>query len=150
RRAQYRDGEEKDITVGNVIASLHPHLTTRALKEDNKPDPQIHIHVYIHNACWCDHEKRFQAVQFGLLVAEKGYYEACWESRLAAKRREIGYALEKDGKGRWEMTAVQPSVISKFSRRRFVEIIPEAERRGITDGAGRKNLGRLTRQDKGV
>ena len=149
RRAEYRDGEEKDITVGNLIASVHPHLTTRKLKEDNKPDPQIHLHCFVHNACWADHEQRFQAVQFGGFVAAKGYYEACWESRLAAKLREIGYELAKDGKGRWELTAVAPSVTAKFSRRRFAEILPEAKRRGIEDAAGRKHLGRLTRQAKG-
>src|SRR5262249_24117716 len=54
-----RGGEQSDITVGNLIASIHPHLTTRPLKEDKKPDPQIHDHVYVHNACWADHEERF-------------------------------------------------------------------------------------------
>ena len=124
RRAEHRDGEEKDVTVGNLIASLHLHLTTRPLKEDKKPDPQIHVHAFLQNACWAQHEERFQAVQFGPLVAEKAYYEAAWESRLAAKLRAIGYELAKDGKGRWELTAVQPLVNAKFSRRRFEEILP--------------------------
>jgi conjugative relaxase-like TrwC/TraI family protein len=144
-----RGGQQTDITVGNLIASLHPHLTTRELKEDKKPDPQIHLHVYAHNVCWADHEERFQAVQFGGLVADKGYYEAAWESRVAAKMREIGYEVEKDGQGRWELSAVPDSVNARFSRRRFAEILPEAEKRGITDAAGRKNLGRQTRQAKG-
>ena len=83
RCAGYRDGEEKNITVGNMIASLHQHLTTRPLKEDKKPDCQIHMHVYFQNACWANHENRFQAVQFEPFVTAKGYYEAAWESRLA-------------------------------------------------------------------
>ncbi len=124
RRAAYRDGEEKDITVGNMIASLHLHLTTRPLKEDKKPDPQIHVHTWCANASWAGHENRFQAVQFVPLVAEKAFYEAAWESRLAAKMREIGYQVAKDGKGRWELTAVPAAVNTKFSRRRFVEILP--------------------------
>ena len=73
--------------------------------------------AYLHNACWAEHRAACQAVQFGPLVAEKAYYEAAWEGRLAAKLRAIGYELAKDGKGRWELTAVQPSVNAKFSRR---------------------------------
>jgi conjugative relaxase-like TrwC/TraI family protein len=144
-----RNGKEEDITVGNLIASLHLHTTTRPLKEDGKPDPQIHIHAYVHNVCWAEHEQRWQAVQFGTIKADGRYFEAAFEARLAAKARQLGFEVARDGKGRWEISGVPESVLTKFSRRRFEEILPEAERRGITDGEGRSRLGRLTRQGKG-
>jgi conjugative relaxase-like TrwC/TraI family protein len=143
-----RSGQERDVTVGNLVASLFLHDTSRPLKEDGKPDPQLHMHVYVHNVCWAEHEGRWQAVQFGTLKADGPYLEAALEARLAAKVRSLGYDVARDGKGRWEMTAVLPSVNQKFSRRRFGEVLPEAERRGITDGEGRSKLGRLTRQGK--
>src|SRR5207248_814388 len=68
---------------------------------------------------------------------------------LAAKVQErLGLQVARDGKGRWELVGVPATVNRKFSRRRFEEILPEAERRGITDGEGRSKLGRLTRQGK--
>ncbi len=143
-----RAGQDSDVVTGNLVGSLFLHDTTRPLKEDGKPDPHPHGHAYIFNRTWAAHEKRWQAAQLGDLHLDGRYFEAAFQARLAARVEQLGYAVERDGKGSWEIVGVAPSVNHKFSRRRFQEILPEAERLGITDGAGRSTLAKRTRQDK--
>lgn len=143
-----RAGQDSDVVTGNLVGSLFLHDTTRPLKEDGKPDPHPHGHAYIFNRTWAAHEKRWQAAQLGDLHLDGRYFEAAFEARLAAKVEQLGYAVERDGKGSWEIAGVPASVNLKFSRRRYQEILPEAERLGITDGEGRATLAKRTRQDK--
>ncbi len=143
-----RDGQDGDAVTGNLVAALFAHDTTRPLKEDCKPDPHLHIHAYCFNRTWAEHEGRWQAAQLYDLHLDRPYLEAAFQARLGARLRQLGYSLERDGKGSWEIAGVPLSVNHKFSRRRFKEILPEAERRGIADGRGRSALAKLTRQDK--
>src|SRR5579884_1340148 len=143
-----RRGQDGNVVTGGMAAALFPHDTTRPLKEDNKPDPHPHIHAYIFNRTWAPHEKRWQAAQLGDLHLDRPYLEAAFQARLGARVQQLGYEVERDGKGSWEIVGVPQSVNLKFSRRRFQEILPEAERLGITDGAGRSTLAKRTRQDK--
>jgi hypothetical protein len=144
-----RAGQDGNAVTGNLVAALFSHDTTRPLKEDGKPDPHLHIHAYCFNRTWAEHEGRWQAAQLGDLHLDRPYLEACFEARLGARLRGMGYELERDGKGSWEIAGVPESVNHKFSRRRFQEILPEAERRGITDPAAKAQLASLTRQKKG-
>ncbi len=143
-----RAGQDSDVVTANLVGSLFLHDTTRPLKEDGKPDPHPHGHAYIFNRTWAAHEKRWQAAQLGDLHLDGRYFEAAFQARLAARVEQLGYEVERDGKGSWEIVGVAPSVNLKFSRRRFQEILPEAERLGITDGTGRSTLAKRTRQDK--
>ncbi len=143
-----RAGQDGDVVTGNLAGSLFMHDTTRPLKEDNKPDPHPHGHAYLFNRTWAAHEKRWQAAQLGDLHLDRPYFEAACRGATGARLRQMGFVLESDGKGSWEIVGVPESVNVKFSRRRYQEILPEAERLGITDGAGRATLGKRTRQDK--
>jgi conjugative relaxase-like TrwC/TraI family protein len=143
-----RGGQDGNAVTGNLVAALFSHDTTRPLKEDGKPDPHLHIHAYCFNRTFAPHEDRWQAAQLGDLHLDGRYLEAAFEARLAARLRQMGYVLERNGKGSWEIAGVPDSVNQKFSRRRFKEILPEAERRGIADGQGRSTLAKLTRQGK--
>lgn len=143
-----RGGQDSNVVTGNLVGSLFLHDTTRPLKEDGKPDPHPHGHAYIFNRTWAAHEKRWQAAQLGDLHLDGRYFEAAFQARLAARIEQLGYPVERDGKGSWEIAGVPPSVNLKFSRRRYQEILPEAERLGITDGEGRATLAKRTRQDK--
>jgi conjugative relaxase-like TrwC/TraI family protein len=143
-----RAGQDSDLVTANLVGSLFMHDTTRPLKEDNKPDPHPHGHAYICNRTWAAHENRWQAAQLGDLHLDGRYFEAAFKARLGHRLNQLGYVLERDGKGGWEIAGVPASVNLKFSRRRFQEILPEAERLGITDGAGRATLGKRTRQEK--
>lgn len=142
-----RGGQDADVVTGNLVGSLFLHDTTRPLKEDGKPDPHPHGHAYIFNRTWAPHENRWQAAQLGDLHLDGRYFEAAFEARLAARVRELGYDVQRDGKGSWEIVGVPVSVSEKFSRRTFQEIEPEAKRRGLS-GAAKAKLASQTRLKK--
>jgi conjugative relaxase-like TrwC/TraI family protein len=144
-----RRGQNGDVVTGNLVGSLFLHDTTRPLKEDGKPDPHPHGHAYIFAKTWAEHEKRWQNAQLFDLHLDRPYIEAAFEARLGARLRKLGYELEADGKGSWEIVGVPTSVNEKFSRRTRKEIEPEAKRRGITDPAEKAQLASRTRQKKG-
>ncbi len=144
-----RGGRDGNTATGNLVAALFFHETTRPLKEDAKPDPHLHIHAYCFNRTWAEHEGRWQAAQLGDLHLDGRYLEAAFEARLGARMRQLGYSLDRDGKGSWQLTGCPSSVSEKFSRRTFKEIEPEARRLGLT-GAAKAQLASLTRQKKGA
>ncbi len=143
-----RGGQDGNSVTGNLVAALFLHETTRPLKEDGKPDPHFHIHAYCFNRTWAEHEGRWQAAQLGDLHLDGRYLEAAFEARLGARLRQLGYSLDRDGKGSWQLAGCPATVSEKFSRRTFKEIEPEARRLGLT-GAAKAQLASLTRQKKG-
>ncbi len=142
-----RGGQDGNAVTGNLAAALFLHETTRPLKEDGKPDPHLHIHAYIFNRTWAEHENRWQAAQLGDLHLDGRYLEAAFEARLGARLRGMGYALARDGKGSSEIAGVPGPVIDKFSRRKF-EVEAEARKRGVTDPAAKAQLASQTRLKK--
>ena len=139
-----KGGANEDRVTGNLIWCEHVHWTTRPV--DGKPDMQLHVHATVINATWCDVEKRWKAVQFGDVVRDKGYYQAAYHARLAAKLKAIGYGIEKDGNS-FRLAGIERSTDKKFSRRTGV-IESEAERLGIKDESSKAKLGRRTREKK--
>ena len=79
-----RGGQQGTEKVGNLVASLFTHDTTRAL-EDGAPDPHDHIHAYLHNCAWVPREQRWQAIDTHEMHIDRPYYEAAFEARLAKK-----------------------------------------------------------------
>src|SRR5262249_22451971 len=140
-----RNGQQGSVITGNLAAALFLHDTTRPLKEDGKPDPHLHIHGYIFSRTWAPHENRWQNAELFDLHLDRPYLEAACEARLGARLRQMGYDMDRDGKGSWVLSGVPRSVDEKFSRRTFKEIEPEAKRRGITDPAVKAQLAGLTR-----
>jgi conjugative relaxase-like TrwC/TraI family protein len=143
-----RSGQDDDVLTGNLVGCLFLHDTTRPLKEDGRPDPHPHGHAYVFNRTWAEHEKRWQAAQLAGLHLDGRYFEAAFEARLASRLRRLGYELQGDGKGSWEIVGVPKTVRDKFSRRTLREIEPEAKKRGITDPEAKAQLASLTRQKK--
>jgi conjugative relaxase-like TrwC/TraI family protein len=142
-----RGRQDANVVTGNLAAALFFHETTRPLEEDSKPDPHLHIHAYVFNRTWAPHEKRWQAAQLGDLHLDGRYFESAFEARLGARLRQLGYVLEANDKGSFEIVGVPASVNEKFSRRTFKEIEPEARKRGLT-GAAKANLAKETRLEK--
>jgi len=142
-----RNGQNGDVVTGNLVGSLFLHDTTRPLKEDGKPDPHPHGHAYIFARTWAPHENRWQNAQLYDLHLDRPYLEAAFEARLGKRLQQLGYTLESDGKGSWEIVGVPQSVNDKFSRRAF-EIEAEAKKRGITNPAAKAKLASQNRLKK--
>ncbi|MFM7315390.1 MAG: MobF family relaxase, partial [bacterium] len=139
-------GTDFDRTTGNMIWADFEHSTSRQVA-GQAPDPHRHIHCVCMNLTFDPVENRFKAAQFGDVMRDAPYWEAVFESRLAAKIKSLGYEIERNEGRNWEIAGIPRSVITKFSKR-TEEIETEAERLGITDPKQKAELGAKTRASK--
>jgi len=144
-----KGGKFEDRASGNMVWAEFIHRTTRPVTDDagvSLPDPQLHCHAVAFNCSYDTVEDRFKAGEFSNLVANKGYYQAAFHSRLAQNLAALGYGIERDGNS-FALAGIDKATAEKFSRR--TEIIEqEAERLGITDAKAKGDLGRKTREGK--
>jgi TrwC relaxase len=61
------------------------------------PDPHFHIHAYVLNATFDREENRWKAGLFRDLVANKPYWEASFNVRLAERLVEHGNGIRRTG-----------------------------------------------------
>lgn len=143
-----KKGADHDRTTGNLIWAEHIHKTARPVTTDDKQtvDPHLHAHATVFNATYDDVEKRWKAIQLGDIVRDKGYYQAAFHARMAAKLKELDYSIRKDGNS-FKLAGISRETVDKFSQRHRV-INEEAGRRGVTDGEGKAKIARRSREKK--
>jgi conjugative relaxase-like TrwC/TraI family protein len=105
---------DEDRTTGNAVWATFVHDTTRPV--DGMPDPHLHIHAYVLNATFDEKETRWKAGLFRDLVADKSYWEASFNARLANRLAAHGYGIRRT-QNHFELASVERSTIEKFSRR---------------------------------
>jgi hypothetical protein len=145
RGRPHRTVTDYDITTGNVLTAAFDHGTARP-EDGFLPDPHWHKHLLIWNATQTA-DGGMRAAQFGNIVRDKGYYEAAFYSRLAAKTEALGFKIDRRGGKEWEIAGVLQSMIDTFSKRTN-RIESVAEERGITVEAEKARLGAKTRSKK--
>lgn len=139
-----KNNSRDDRDTSNMVWAEFIHRTARPV--DGIPDPQLHCHAVAFNATFDPVEERWKAGEFSSLVAQKGYYQAAFHSRLAERLATLGYGIERDGNS-FRLAGIDAATSKKFSRRTDV-IEAEAERLGITDAATKSQLGQRTREGK--
>ncbi|MGD0816185.1 MAG: MobF family relaxase [Verrucomicrobiota bacterium] len=136
-----KDGDRK---TGVLAWAEIIHLTARP--EGGIPDPHLHSHCYVFNATWDDVEKKWKALQMGLINDEADYYDRAAAMRLAANLKALGLEIVPT-KDAFEIAGISRDLIEKFSRR--TKTIEEyAEKRGITDPVEKAKIAALTRERK--
>jgi conjugative relaxase-like TrwC/TraI family protein len=139
-----KDGADEDRVTANLVSANFIHRTTRPI--DGLPQPHLHCHSTVFNATFDTAEDKWKAAQTVALFRDKGYYQAAFDSRLALKLKELGYAPERDG-NTFRLAGIDKALTNRFSQR--TEIIEaEAKRLGITDAKAKGELGRRTREKK--
>ncbi len=81
------------------------------------PDPQLHTHVLIVNQTKISNKHR--AIFSDVLYANQALINQIYQNELARNIHNLGYELEYDGKGKWEIAGITQEHIRKFSKRRF-------------------------------
>ena len=136
-----KDGDRK---TGVLVWAEIIHLTARP--EGGIPDPHLHSHCYVFNATWDGVEKKWKALQMGLIHEEADYFDRAAAHRLAANLRELGLEIVAT-KDAFEIAGISRELIEKFSKR--TKTIEEyAEKRGITDPVEKAKIAALTRERK--
>jgi TrwC relaxase len=84
-------------------------------------------------------ENRWKAGQFRALIADKGYFQEYFHTRLAQRLMESGYNLRRTNRGwhQWELACITDREVELFSKRNELidtlseerESTPEEERR---------------------
>jgi conjugative relaxase-like TrwC/TraI family protein len=139
-----KGGADEDRVTANLVSANFVHRTTRPI--DGLPQPHLHCHSTVFNATFDTAEDRWKAAQTVALFRDKGYYQAAFDSRLALKLKDLGYAPERDG-NTFRLAGIDKALTNRFSQR--TEIIEaEAKRLGITDAKVKGGLGRRTREKK--
>jgi conjugative relaxase-like TrwC/TraI family protein len=137
-------GKAEDRLTGNMAWAEFVHFTGRPV--NGVPDPQLHAHCFVFNACWDEREAAWKAGQFRDLKRDAPYWQAAFRVRLANRLQDLGYAIERT-KDDFELAGVSKSVVRRFSRRTDT-IERLADERGITDPARKAELGAITREAK--
>jgi conjugative relaxase-like TrwC/TraI family protein len=107
-------GADYDRVTGNAIWAKCIHRTTRPVS--GRIDPHWHCHALLFNATYDETEGRWKAAQLGNVIANKGFYQAAFHSRIAEKLMEAGHRLRRTERD-FEMDVFTPEEIRVFCKR---------------------------------
>jgi len=143
------NGLNKDRLTGNIVATTFRHDTSRAL------DPQLHTHCLLFNATYDREENRWKALQnYEILRAQK-FIDNVYQHVLTKSLRELGYSIQNNNRGSFEISNVSQPLIDKFSKRhraiaksveKLIEDRPELA--GSNEKALREIIAHAERPDK--
>jgi conjugative relaxase-like TrwC/TraI family protein len=107
-------GADHDRVTGNAIWAKCIHRTTRPVS--GRVDPHWHCHALLFNATYDEREGRWKAAQLGNVIANKGFYQAAFHSRIAEKLMEAGHRLRRTERD-FEMDVFTHEEIRVFCKR---------------------------------
>src|SRR6204780_543992 len=132
-----RRGQDTDRVTGNMTWAEFIHTTSRPV--EGLPDPQLHAHLFVFNATYCDEERRWKAGQFRDLKRDAPYFQAAFRVRLANRLQDLGFGVDRK-RDDFELAGIPPDVPKRFSRRTAV-VERMAEEKGITNPDRKAELG---------
>lgn len=113
--ARVRKGGERDSRItGNLVYAAFGHRETRPI--DGIPDPHWHVHVFVFNGTWDEEERAWKALEVENLAADRTFYEAQFNARLAEELMAAGYGIRRTERD-FELASVSRDLIEKFSKR---------------------------------
>lgn len=140
--------QNEDRKTGNMVWAQFTHLATRPVDDGSGsivPDPHLHVHAVAFNGTWDTVEEKWKAGQFGNIKFDGRYYEACFYSRLVRGLQDLGYEIERRGKG-WEIKGVDSDICKLFSNRtKEIELAKNGQDLTVKQEAA---LGQITRRNK--
>ena len=96
--------------TGNLLAAKFQHISSREL------DPQLHTHCLVMNFT-AKGNGDIKAMDFGDIYDAKMMLGQMYRSELAVNLKEIGYEIESDSKGLFELKGMPDNLIKEFSTR---------------------------------
>lgn len=96
--------------TGNMLAGIFQHVSSREL------DPQLHTHCLVMNITM-NKDGQYRAMDYAEIYDTKMFLGQMYRSELAANLKELGYQIESDSKGLFELKGVPQKIIDEFSTR---------------------------------
>ena len=97
--------------TGNVVAAVFRHDTSRAL------DPHLHCHCVVFNATFDGVEQKWKALETYEMLQAAKFAENVYYHELAQELKRLGYEIQNNQRGDFEINGVSPELISRFSKR---------------------------------
>jgi len=142
RRGQ--GGREKE--PARLICATFEHGTARQTKDALIPDPNLHSHCFVMNAC-TRADGSTGTIESKPFYLHQHVIDAIYKTKLAFELREINFGIEPTRHG-FEIQGVPRPVIEEFSKRSQV-IREEMQKNGV-EGAKAAEIANLaTREVKG-
>lgn len=141
------EGQTGRVDTGNLIIAKFQHHTSRAL------DPQTHTHALILNMTRRE-DGAWRALSNEKLFESKMLIGQIYRNELAANLRELGYSIQADHKGLFEIQGIDQKVLDHFSQRseqidkKIAELKESGKYQGINDQKLREIAGLGSRAAK--
>jgi conjugative relaxase-like TrwC/TraI family protein len=103
------DGVTRAFKTGNGLFATFMHSTSRA------NDPHLHTHTLTLNMTQTD--AGYRAVFNDPIFKDQTLINYIYQSELAKNVRALGYAINNDAKGKWEIAGFSDQWIERFSTR---------------------------------
>ena len=131
---QTTDGETEKVNTGNFTVALFSHNLSREL------DPQLHTHGVLFNMTMT--EKGWRAVSNEELYKYKMFLGQHYRNELSKNLKDLGYEIEKTGKGFFELKGIDNDLRESFSRRaeQIDAKVKELKNSGKYKGASEQKL----------
>lgn len=98
--------------TGNMVSAVFKHDTSRAL------DPHLHCHCVVFNATYDAVEEKWKALETYEMLQAAKYVENVYYHELARELKHLGYGIQNDPRGDFEIEGVSQKLIDLFSKRR--------------------------------
>lgn len=108
---KYVNGKLHVETGGKIIAGIFQHDTSRAL------DPQLHTHAVVANMVK-DSNGDYRSLSNEALYNGKMLLGQIYRNALANNLRDLGYEIEPQKKGLFDIKGVPEHLVQRFSKRR--------------------------------
>ncbi len=109
---QTSNGITSKADTGNLVIAKFTHDISRDL------DPQLHTHAVIANMTQRPNDGKWRALSNEKLFQNKMFIGQIYRNELAANLKKLGYSIQSDNKGLFEIKGIDQKVIDGFSKRK--------------------------------
>ncbi len=108
---QTQNGITEKVDTHNLVIAKFQHNTSREL------DPQLHTHALFMNMTKRQ-DGEWRALSNEEIYENKMFFGQCYRNELAKNLQEIGYSVQSDHRGLFEIRGVDKNLNDHFSQRR--------------------------------
>ena len=104
------EGRQRVVT-GNIVAAVFQHDSSREL------DPQLHSHCVVMNTTQLPDDGAWRSLSNEEIVANQILLGEIYQNELAYQLRQLGYEIDPQGKGQFELHDYSQTLLGTFSTR---------------------------------
>jgi conjugative relaxase-like TrwC/TraI family protein len=148
----YKEGENgekirESYKTENLLIATAKHSTARPTPNDPEPNAHLHTHTLVFNQTYDKNTNSFKALDTKDMFRDQKEINQVYLSNLAKNVKDLGYGIEDNGKGSFNLKGVSEEVIDKFSSRRN-EVNEQMQAIGATSEKERARIGQTMKSEK--